>query len=86
MLLEGISTLDLIPTIPLIIGNSYGNLYSNNNNRIPTESENNIKELLSSQKVINAMVEGKLKKIDDMARKIDRIAHDVDTHIKKFPT
>jgi hypothetical protein len=65
--------------------NNYGNSY--NNNRIPTELENNIKEFISSQKIFNAMVEEKLSKVDDMSRNMDRIAHDVDTlKIKKKST
>src|SRR4051812_37646330 len=46
--------------------NNYGNSY--NNNRVPTELENNIKEFISSQKIFNAMVEDKLHKVDDIAR------------------
>ena len=66
-------------------GNSYGNSY-NNNNRIPSDLENNIKEFISSQKIFNTMVEEKLSKVDDMARNMDRIAHDVDTlKIKILP-
>ena len=53
---------------------------------IPTELENNIKEVISSQKIFNAMVEEKLHKVDDMARNMDRIAHDVKTlKIKIIP-
>jgi hypothetical protein len=58
-------------------GNPYGNSY--NNNRMPSDLESNIKEFINSQKIFNAMVEEKLNKVDDMARNMDRIAHDVDT-------
>jgi hypothetical protein len=63
--------------------NNYGNSY-NNNNRIPTDLESNIKEFINSQKIFNAMVEEKLNKVDDMARNMDRIAHDVKTLKIKF--
>jgi hypothetical protein len=67
-------------------GNSYGNSYSSNN-RISSDLENNIKEFINSQKIFNATVEEKLSKVDDMARSMDRIAHDVDTlKIKKKST
>jgi len=58
-------------------GNSYGN-YSYNDNRNPSDLENNIKEFINTQKVFNATIEEKLNKIDDMSRSIDRISHDVD--------
>jgi hypothetical protein len=65
-------------------GNSYGNYY--NNNRIPSDLENHIKEFISSQKIFNTMIEEKLQKVDDLARNMDRIAHDVETlKIKTFP-
>ena len=57
-------------------GNSYGNSY-NNNNRIPTELENTIKEFISSQKVFNAMVEEKLKKVDELSSNMDKLMYEV---------
>ena len=40
---------------------------------------NNIKEFINTQKVLNATIEEKLNKVDDMSRSIDRISHDVET-------
>ena len=59
--------------------NNYGNSYGNpsyNNNRNTSDLENTIKEFINTQKKINATIEEKLNKIDDMSRSIDRISHD----------
>jgi hypothetical protein len=57
-------------------GNPYGNSY--NNNRMPSDLESNIKEFINSQKNFNAMIEEKLNRVDELARNMDRIAHDVE--------
>ena len=68
--------------------NSYGNSYGNptyNNNRNTSDLENNIKELINTQKVFNASIKEKLNKVDDLSRSIDKISHDVETlKMKKF--
>ena len=58
--------------------NNYGNSYGNpsyNNNRNPSDLENNIKEFINTQKVFNTTIEEKLSKLDNMSRSIDRIIH-----------
>jgi len=72
--------------------NNYGNSYNNNNNnnnnnnRIPSDLESNIKEFISSKKNFNAMIEEKLNRVDELARNMDRIAHDVENlKIKILP-
>ena len=68
-------------------GNSYGNPYynnNNNNNRNTSNLENNIKEFINTQKVLNATMEEKLNKIDDLSRSVDRISHDVENLKMKF--
>ena len=67
-------------------GNPYGNSYNNNNNRMPSNLESNIKEFISSQKNFNAMIEEKMNRVDELARNMDRIAHDVENlKIKILP-
>ena len=46
---------------------------------MPFDLDDNIKEFISSQNNLNAMVEEKLLKIDDLARNVDRISLDVDS-------
>ena len=46
---------------------------------MPSDFESNIKEYISSQKSFNALIEGKLLKIDELARNVDRISLDVDS-------
>ena len=68
--------------------NNYGNSYnsSNNNNSMPSDLEINIKEFINAQIFFNTMIEEKLNKIDDRARSIDRITHDVENlKIENFP-
>jgi hypothetical protein len=57
--------------------NNYDNSY-NNNNRMPSDLESNIKEFISSQKNFNAMIKEKLNRVDELARNMDKIAHDVE--------
>ena len=60
--------------------NNYGNSYNNsygNYSKIPSNLENNIKYFINSQNIVNAMVEEKLLKIDDLARNFDRISHEI---------
>ena len=62
--------------------NNYGNSYNNSYahfNKIPSDFESNIKEFITSQKNFNALIEEKLLKIDDLARNIDRISHEIDS-------
>ena len=59
-------------------GNSYNNSYGNYNKML-SDFETNIKEFITSQKNFNALIEKKLLKIDDLARNVDRISHDVDS-------
>ena len=59
-------------------GNSYNNSYGNYNN-MPSDFESSIKELITSQKSFNALIEEKLLKIDELARNVDRISLDVDS-------
>ena len=51
--------------------NNFGKSYNNthgNYNRLPSDLESNIKEFINSQKIINASIEEKLLKTDDLAR------------------
>ena len=53
--------------------NNYGNSYGNksyHNNRNTSELENNIKEFINAQKVLNTTIEEKFTKIDDMSRNL----------------
>ena len=62
--------------------NNYGNSYNNSYgsyNKIPSDIENNIKYFINYQKIFNSMVEEKFLKIDDLARNIDRISHEIDS-------
>ena len=66
--------------------NNYGNSYGNPsyNNRNTSDLDNNIKELINTQKLFNATMEEKMNKIDDLSRSVDRIAHDVKNLKMKF--
>ena len=69
-------------SFPSNSSNNYGNSYNNsygNFNKMPCDFENSVKEFMSSQKNCNALIEGKLHKIDDLARNMDRISLDVDS-------
>ena len=46
---------------------------------MPSDFENSVKEFMSSQKNLNALIEEKLLKIDELARNVDRISLDVDS-------
>ena len=41
-------------------------------------------EFINTQKVFNTSIEEKLSKIDDLSRRVDRIAHDVENLQMKF--
>ena len=43
---------------------------------MPSDFENSVKEFMSSQKNFNALVEGKLLKIDNLARNMDTLEID----------
>ncbi|KAE8780044.1 Disease resistance protein RPM1 [Hordeum vulgare] len=61
--------------------NNFGNSYNNahgNYNKLRSDLESNIKEFINSQYICNASMEGKLLKIDDLARTIDRMSLDID--------
>ena len=45
---------------------------------MPSEFETSVKEFMNSQKNLNALLEEKLLKVDELARNIDRIPLDVD--------
>ena len=46
---------------------------------MPSDFESYIKELITSQKNFNALIEEKLLKVDELARNVDRISLDVDS-------
>ena len=53
---------------------------------MPSDLENNIKYFIISQKSFNAMVEEKLLNINDLARNVDRISHEIDSlKIRSMP-
>ena len=76
-------------TYPSNPSNNYGNSYKNsygNFNKIPSDFESNIKEFITSQRNFNALIEEKLLKIDDLARNVDRISHEIDSFkIRSMP-
>ena len=46
---------------------------------MPSDFENSVKEFMISQKNFNALLEEKLRTVDDLARNVDRISLDVDS-------
>src|SRR3954468_22036449 len=46
---------------------------------MPSEFENSVKEFMNSQKNLNALLEDKLLKVDDLAKNVDRISLDVNS-------
>src|SRR3989337_2310701 len=45
---------------------------------MPSNLGSNVKEFISSQKNFNTMIEEKLNRVDELARNMDRVAHDVE--------
>ena len=69
-------------SFPSNYSNNYGNSYYNsygNSNKFPSDFENSVKKIMSSQKNFNALIEEKMLKIDELARNVDRISPDVDS-------
>ena len=67
---------------PINSSNNYGNSYNNsygNFNKMPSDFEISVKEFMSSQKNLNALIEEKFLKIDELSRNMDRISLDVDS-------
>ena len=61
--------------------NNYGNYYNNsygNFNNMPSDFEMSVKEFMSLQNNINALIEEKFLKNNDLSRNMDRISLDVD--------
>ena len=46
---------------------------------MPSDFENSVKEFMISQKNFNALLEEKLLKVDDLAKKVDRISLEIDS-------
>ena len=59
--------------------NNYGNSYNNSYgifNKMPSDFENSVKELMISHKNFNALLEEILLKVDDLARNVDKLSLD----------
>ena len=69
-------------SFPSNSSNNYGNSYNNsygNFVKMPSDFENSVKEIMSSQKNFNALTEEKFLKIEDLAKNVDIISLDVDS-------
>ena len=54
---------------------------------MPSDFENSVKDFMISQKNFNALLEEKFLKVDDLARNVDRLSLDVDSHkLRSSPT
>src|SRR3954466_8372973 len=76
-----VGTILVTTRIEETLTNNYGNSYNNsyvNFNKMPSDFETSVKEIMISQKNFNALLEEKLPKIDELARNVDRISLDVD--------
>ena len=59
-------------------GSSYNNSYGNYNN-MSYDFDNSVKEFMISQKSLNALIEEKMHKIDDLDRNMDRLSLEIDS-------